>query len=583
MTRFTLIFRIIGSLGITGLIGCAAQNQRAASSSEPISYSLSTPVEIIEGDASGLKILIRDVPDVLYNPHYAMSGDNSLMDIENLSGANVPQRQLARVQVDLAKLSAEEQANLNPGTAAPPPAYTTSFTCQDGNTPVQNAVCENPQLASFDVQLGAYFRQHMGSDSVFQRDQVLASQQAWALGLATACNVTTQPTGAPNPAIVACLTTAYQNQIAKLENWQPPQASAADTQHDAIGHYVHYKLLDAKQPALCASLGAQAAGVLSDDGSIDPSRLAGATEIAGSHGNTTGSSAVGSIFVDFHRAGLYAGYQVRARSVMVAGTSTPLLGETSVGGYVQSLPNGGGRFVSFASQTGDYGDIDVFTLNGQLLALVTDTIGYNSPAPPGEAAVAAVFTLGQNSTAPTCLFETYLMPPPISMGTFSEQTNLTPFLALLDAIHGQPSADLAPSDREDLSYLSGATRWMLFYMPLVIIAEAKDGNWTGWLRSRHDQVLDGLFSWSQKSQANQDMFNKLFALLRPAAMELDTIYVQQQGLTARDAEQATAIAMMELLYQSTTYFAPGLGSGPADPSSFTTYKPRYPILANPQS
>jgi hypothetical protein len=72
-------------------------------------------------------------------------------------------------------------------------------------------------------------------------------------------------------------------------------------------------------------------------------------------------------------------------------------------------------------------------------------------------------------------------------------------------------------------------------------------------------------------------------LLRPAATDLDTIYVQQQGLTPNDAEQMTAVAMMELLYQSTTYLSPGLGSGPADPSNYATYQPRYPILASPQS
>ena len=91
----------------------------------------------------------------------------------------------------------------------------------------------------------------------------------------------------------------------------------------------------------------------------------------------------GRIFVDVYQAGLYGGYQMRARSVSLSGDTRKLLGENSVGDYVRSWANDGGRFVSFASQTGDYGDIDVFTFQGQLLALMTDVIGYNSPAPPG--------------------------------------------------------------------------------------------------------------------------------------------------------------------------------------------------------
>jgi hypothetical protein len=56
---------------------------------------------------------------------------------------------------------------------------------------------------------------------------------------------------------------------------------------------------------------------------------------------------------------------------------------------------------------------------------------------------------------------------------------------------------------------------------------------------------------------------------------------RQQGLTTGDAEQATALAIMELLYQSTITISPGLGSGPADPASHLSYHPRYPILADP--
>jgi hypothetical protein len=281
-------------------------------------------------------------------------------------------------------------------------------------------------------------------------------------------------------------------------------------------------------------------------------------------------------------ANIYGGYQIRARSVTLSGAATPMLDANSAGAYVETLPNGGGRFVNFASQTGDYGAIDVFSLNGQVVALLTDTVGYDSPAAPGESAVAALFTIDQGKASPACLFETFIMPPPLTDGTFAEQPSLTPFLALVDTIAGPPPADLASSDRADASYFADEARWTMLNMPLLTVNEAKNGRWIGWLRARHDAVLDALFAWSQKSPDNQAAFNKLFSLLRPAASDLETVYVQQQGLTTGDAEQAASIAMMESLYQAAENVSPGLGGGPADPANFQNYKPRYPILASPQ-
>ena len=73
--------------------------------------------------------------------------------------------------------------------------------------------------------------------------------------------------------------------------------------------------------------------------------------------------------------------------------------------------------------------------------------------------------------------------------------------------------------------------------------------------ARKDQsVASGRFG-----EIVQAQFTQLFTLLRPAAMDLQTIYVQQQGLT------------MELLYQPTVNLAPALESGPAEPADFRHY------------
>ncbi len=72
-----------------------------------------------------------------------------------------------------------------PPPPIPPPAiiYPTSFSCNNGNTPVQNAVCDNARLAALDVQMAAILRQHLGSDNIFERDHVLATQRGWLLDL----------------------------------------------------------------------------------------------------------------------------------------------------------------------------------------------------------------------------------------------------------------------------------------------------------------------------------------------------------------------------------------------------------------
>ncbi len=368
-----------------------------------------------------------------------------------------------------------------------------------------------------------------------------------------------------------------------LSNGPPPVQMQAGS--GAIPDYVRYKLIDAKQPAFCSVLAGQAEAAMSADGSIDPARLPGAVEIAGSHGDAIGADPQGdgNITVDIFRADMFGGYQLRARGVSLPGAASPVLGPDSLGAYMETLPNGGGRFVAYASQTNDYGDIDVFAYQGQVIALLTDVIGYNSPAPPGEAAAAAAYILGQHAASPACMFETYITPPPIALGPFADRPALAPFLALIDAMNTNPSAQLAPSDRQDSAYFAQQTRWMLFNMPQLVLQQVLAGGWTGWLRARHDQVLDALYAWSQRSPANQAQFNRLFALIHPAAIDLDTIYVQQQGIKPDEAEQVTAIAMMELLYQSTLDISPNLGSGPANPADFTGYKPLYPILASPHS
>lgn len=462
-----------------------------------------------------------------------------------------------------------------PSTPAPvvtgPPPVMASFPCDGVSLPVPRAVCSNQSLATLDVAMAAALHRHLGDDDMVQRDQVLASQRDWLLQLGQACHVQTPA----DPGSIACLSQQYQDRTAALAQWQTLEVP---WQPAPLANYVTYTLIDAKDPALCASLVAAAPAALAPGGALDPARLAGVQEVAGSHGPASGTDAAGAaVAVATGRSGLYAGYQQRATTVSIAGQ--PVLDPTALGGYASSTPNDAGRFGTYASQTGDYGSIDVVTRDRRALALVTDTIGFYSPATGGEAALAAVFTLGQGTATPACLFRTYLKPP--YDGTFREQPSLGRLLTLLDSIHGA-APDALPGDaREETTQFADQTRWQLFNMPLVESAEVQHAGWTGWLRHRHDQVLDALFAWSQKSPQAKAEFDQLFTLLRPAAQELAQIYQQQQGMSQSEAVPATSLAMLELLYQSIGYLAPGVGAGPADPGAYARYRPRYPILASP--
>jgi hypothetical protein len=136
--------------------------------------------------------------------------------------------------------------------------------------------------------------------------------------------------------------------------------------------------------------------------------------------------------------------------------------------------------------------------------------------------------------------------------------------------------------RRDQSRLGADTAFILLHMPLLAVQQASAGGWTPWLRRRHDAVLDALFAWSAADAGHKPLFDRLFALLRPAAADLVGAYQTTQGLSAAEATQAAGVAVMELLYGATINIAPSLGSDPGGPADAASARPRYPILAAPE-
>jgi hypothetical protein len=308
----------------------------------------------------------------------------------------------------------------------------------------------------------------------------------------------------------------------------------------------------------------------------------GAEEIAGTHGPEASSADPRHrVAVDLYDANVFALFQRRARGVSLEGAA-PAITPISLTQFVQAQApdNQGGRFSAYASQTGDYGAIDVFRLDGRLLVLASDPWGSTTPAAPGEAAHAGVWDISGASPVPACLFDTYTRPA--EPGVFDQLPNFSAWRDLLTRIRSGETPKLGAVVRRDQSRLEADTAFILLHMPLLAVQQAASGGWTPWLRRRHDDVLDALFAWSAADAARKPLFDRLFALLRPAAADLVRAYQTTQGLTAPEATQAAGVAVMELLYGATINIAPSLSSDLDGPADAAGSKPRYPILASPQ-
>lgn len=99
------------TLGTLLLLGCSAHAQQPVTSrGAKAAFTLDTPVEVIAADPRGKAILVQDLPGLMSNPHYLLFSDMSLSQIAPMSGGRLSKVRLAKVQVDLDQLAAEEAA-----------------------------------------------------------------------------------------------------------------------------------------------------------------------------------------------------------------------------------------------------------------------------------------------------------------------------------------------------------------------------------------------------------------------------------------------------------------------------------------
>ncbi len=451
-----------------------------------------------------------------------------------------------------------------------------SSSCFESSTPVEKAACSAAALAPANRVLTETLQSDLRRADPYSRDGLMAFQRAWLLDLPARCHLPAD--GQPDAIAIQCLRQSFAAQTAVLAAWSP--LAYADSQHSAIVQYVHFLPSHAfADGGFCAALARDANASLAERGTVDPALFSGTREIAGSHGPAGGQEAGHRYAVESHLANAYGGFDQRAREIAIDG-APPVLDPVSLGQVLQSTAeNNGARFSAYASQTGDYGAIDVFAQKGRIIALLEDAWGFDTPAAPGEFAHAGAWDISTGTATPLCLFDTFKMPA--ENGAFEHLPSFTPFRALLGQIRAGTEPALGVATLRDQAQLRARTEWMLLNMPLVTSQQARAGAWTPWLRTRHDDVLDALFAWSAKDPANKAMFNQAFTLLRPAARDLVDAYQQTQGLSGQEAQDATGIAIMELLYGATVSIAPALGGDLNAPGSAAGRKARYPILASP--
>jgi uncharacterized protein YecT (DUF1311 family) len=445
-----------------------------------------------------------------------------------------------------------------------------SANCSEAGTAAEIAICAAPPLQDANRTMILALQANLRGASVFGRDALLASQRAWLLNLPTQCHLPEPPAAAP-PEAGACLVSSIAERTAALHAWPTPPSPPGG----AIAQYVTFRpsagAAAQPDPAFCGHVAQLANDALRRTGDPAPQAM-GFAEIAGSHGPESAPP----VAVDLYDANVFALFQRRARSVSLNGA--PAITPISLTGLVQAqnTANQGGRFSAFASQTGDYGTIDVFRDANRLLAIAADPWGSTTPAAPGEAAHAGIWEIDGPKPTPLCLFDTYTRP---AEGTgLPEGSPFARWRETLAQIRDSATLPLGTATKRDQSQLGADTDFVILHMPLLAVQQATAGGWTPWLRARHDAVLDALFAWSTKDPANKALFDQAFALLRPAATELVGAYQKTQGLSAPEATQAGGIAVMELLYEATTTIAPDLGGAATPPIG---YKPRYPILAAP--
>lgn len=447
-----------------------------------------------------------------------------------------------------------------------------SFDCSGALPAVHRQICADDALARLDKELVAH--QHRLQQELDPVGSLLlaANYRQWLLSRGELCSVTAEPDAQSQ----ACLTGLYRKRSRELEGW-PIAQPVSNTGAHALSSYAEYRLVDNRASGLCEPLEQELNRDLRSNGEPSPARLSGVSLLAGSHAGTANASVDGrEVRVELYNAGLYAGYQIRARGMSIDGK--PLLDDATLAHWIAEQPNYGGRAHAASSQTGDYGSIDVFQRAGRTHVLVNETWGFHSPAARGESAYAGLYQLAGATLQPLCLYQTYLTPP--RTNTLAGLAVYAQLQAELDDIVGHPLPGMAQHERRDDFQGWKEQQWTLLNLPLLGVDALSRHGHEAVLRQRHDRALEGLFDWSERNLNNKQAYRRLLPMLQPAQQELRQLFTGQ-GLDERDADVAA-----DLLLHATLARAVESLAAPSQPVQLpspppATWQPRYAIAPAP--
>ena len=457
-----------------------------------------------------------------------------------------------------------------------PPVQQTraSFDCSGALPDVHRQICIDDDLALLDRQLVASHHRLSAELDAVGALLLAANHRQWLQSRAQQCPASAGQPG--DPQAIACLSGMYRQRLRAQQEWAastvPPGAG-----QNAWASYVEYRLVDDRDPGTCQTLERELDRDLQQHGLPSPARLSGVRMHAGSHAQAAAATLDGQrVAVELYNPGVFAGYQPRARGLTVNGQ--PLLDDATLAFWIAEQPNYGGRAHAASSQTGDYAAIDVFERGDRTLVLVNETWGFYSPAARGESAYAGLYALTGNSLQRLCLYQSYLTPP--RTNTLQGLPVYAQLQEELDTMAGSPMAGLAQHERRDNHQSWKETQWTLLNLPLLGVDGMTRHGREGAIRQRHDQVLEQLFQWTERSLENKQVYRRLLPLLQPAVEELTHFY-NGQGLDNRDATVAAGLLVHEALARAVESL-----DAPAQPVALplaagARWQPRYAIAPAP--
>ncbi len=452
-----------------------------------------------------------------------------------------------------------------------------SFECAGALPAVHRQICASDALAQQDKDLANYLRKRIDQLDVPGALVLEANQRQWLLSRAGQCGlgVDTATGVAADSNAIACLQAMYRQRDAQLKAWPTPQPEAQRERH-AWSTYAEFRVAEDRSNGMCSTLVNGLNQAMARDGRISMAALPGAELKAGSHAAVTSAEVGGQqITVELYDAGLYAGYQQRARGLRINGQV--VMDDRMLPRWVAEQPNYGGRAHASSSQTGDYASIDVFTYRGQTLALVNETWGFYSPAARGESAYAGVYSL-QGGVTPQCLLQAYLTPP-----RTNTLRGLPAYSALdseLTGLAGDPLPGYSQQDRRDLHQRWKERQWTLLNLPLLGVDQLQRNGREAAVRARHDAAMDQFFAWSERNIGAKQLYRKLMPMLQPAHQELVSMFAAQ-GLKPEEASTAADLLFHETFARTMENLQAPTEAPAAPAAPFARYSPRYAFAPQP--